>query len=64
MGGARHHERTPGPVRDEGRIAAGGLAPDGITTRRIDHTNHYTILFTEDATSAIAEAVQAELTQM
>lgn len=51
-------------MRDEGRIAAGGLAPDGITTRRIDHTNHYTILFTEDATSAIAEAVRAELTQM
>lgn len=54
----------PQGLYDEGRLAAGGLSPDRITTRRVDDTNHYTVLFAENATAAIAEAVRAELKLM
>lgn len=54
----------PQGLYDEGRLAAGDLDPDRITTRRIDDTNHYTILLAKNATAAIAEAVHAELKQM
>ncbi|MEU8620458.1 alpha/beta hydrolase [Streptomyces sp. NPDC048623] len=54
----------PQGLYDEGRLAASDLAPDRITTRRIDDTNHYTIALADNATTAIAEAVHAELKQM
>lgn len=54
----------PQGLYDEARLAAGDLSPDRITTRRVDDTNHYTILFAENATAAIAEAVHTELKQM
>ncbi|MEV7570172.1 alpha/beta fold hydrolase [Streptomyces tanashiensis] len=54
----------PQGLYDEGRLAAGGLPSDRITTRLVDDTNHYTILFAENATAAVAEAVRGELKQM
>lgn len=54
----------PQGLYDEGRLAAGDLDPDQITTRRIYDTNHYTIALAENATTALAEAVHAELKQM
>ncbi|MFJ7961667.1 alpha/beta fold hydrolase [Streptomyces sp. NPDC096319] len=54
----------PQGLYDEGRLAAGGLSPDRLTIRRVDDTNHYTILFAEHATAAIAETVRAELKLM
>ncbi|MEE1820553.1 alpha/beta fold hydrolase [Streptomyces sp. SP18ES09] len=54
----------PQGLYDEERLAAGGLPPDRIVTRRVDGTNHYTILFAEHATAAVADAVRAELKLM
>ncbi|MEU8620502.1 hypothetical protein [Streptomyces sp. NPDC048623] len=54
----------PQGLYGEARLAAGDLDPDRITTRRIDDTNHYSALFAEPATAAVAEAVHAELKQM
>ncbi|MGW4698919.1 alpha/beta hydrolase [Streptomyces sp. NPDC004285] len=54
----------PQGLYDEGRLASADLPPDRITTRRVDDTNHYTILFAEHATAAVAEAVRGELKQM
>ncbi|MFE7509956.1 alpha/beta hydrolase [Streptomyces sp. NPDC057540] len=54
----------PQGLYDEGRLAAADLPPDRITTRRVGDTNHYTILFAEHATAAVAEAVRGELKQM
>ncbi|MEU0400842.1 hypothetical protein ABZ318_11410 [Streptomyces sp. NPDC006197] len=54
----------PQGLYDEGRLAAGGLSPERITSRRVDDTNHYTSLFAAHATAAVAEAVRAELKLM
>ncbi len=54
----------PQGLYDEARLAAGGLAPERITTHRVDDTNHYTILFAKNATAALAQTVHAELDRM
>ncbi|MEU6169990.1 alpha/beta fold hydrolase [Streptomyces tanashiensis] len=54
----------PQGLYDEERLATADLSPDRITTRQVDDTNHYTILFAKNATAAIADAVHAELKQM
>lgn len=51
----------PRALYDRSRLDAAGLDPARICDRRVDGTNHYTVLFTRDATAAVAEAVREEL---
>jgi pimeloyl-ACP methyl ester carboxylesterase len=51
----------PQALYDRGRLDAAGLDTARICERRVDDTNHYTILFAHNATATVAEAVHAEL---
>lgn len=51
----------PQALYDRSRLDAAGLDSGRISERRVDDTNHYTILFAQNAAAAVAEAVRAEL---